>query len=290
MALLLPKKIAFMVIFAAFAVCPAAAQTTEEPPVPTEEVMSEATAEATAQAAEVELLVPEVISKHPHDVTAFTQGFELIDGSIYESTGRYGESTLREVDPVTGEVIRSVPLPDQYFAEGLTLVEDHLLQLTWREGTVFSYDLATFDPLETYTGYDTEGWGICYDGEQLYTSDGSNVIVVRDPQTLEPIDTLVITFQNQPVNMLNELECVGDDIYANVWQTDFIVRINKTDGSIEAIINAAGLLTPQETAALASGATLNGIAYDAETETFLITGKLWPKVFEVQFVEFIPPS
>jgi glutaminyl-peptide cyclotransferase len=291
----LPKKsallLALVVMMSAFSVLSVAAQSTEEPPVPTEEATLEATAEATQPAAaDVELLVPEVISERPHDPNAFTQGFELIEGSIYESTGRYGESTLREVDPVTGEVIRSVSLPDQYFAEGLTLVDDHLLQLTWREGAVFSYDLATFDPLETYTGYDTEGWGICYDGEQVYTSDGSNRISVRDPETLETVHTLPILFQGQEVNMLNELECVGDEIYANVWQTDFIIRINKADGTIEAIINAAGLLTPEETATLASGATLNGIAYDAETETFLITGKLWPKVFEVQFVEFVPPS
>lgn len=259
------------------------AQSTEEPPTPTEE--------ATVQAAAgIELLVPEVISERPHDVNAFTQGFELVDGSIYESTGRYGESTLREVDPLTGEVIRSVEVPDEFFAEGLTLVEDRLLQLTWREGTVFAYALDSFEPLETYENYDTEGWGMCYDGAAVYTSDGSNAITVRDAETLEAVNTLPILFQGQPVTNLNELECVGDTIYANVWQTDLIIRIDKHDGRIEAVINAAGLLTPEERAALASGATLNGIAYDAENETFLLTGKLWPKVFEVQFVQYVPPA
>lgn len=281
----LKRKFATLGLALMLSVFPALAQqTTEEPPTPTEE----ATAEANALG--VELLVPEVISERPHDSNAFTQGFELYEGSIYESTGRYGESTLREVDPETGEVIRSVALDDAYFAEGLTRVDDRLLQLTWREGTVFSYDVATFEPLETYTDYNTEGWGICYDGEQLYTSDGSNEITVRDAETLEPTDTLSIVFQGQQVNMLNELECVGDSIYANIWQTDFIVRINKETGALEAIVNATGLLTPEEQASLGSGATLNGIAYDEETDTFLITGKLWPKVFEVQFVEYVPPA
>ncbi len=291
MSFTLPQKsallLALVVLMSAFGVLSVAAQSTEEPPVPTEAVTAEAAAAGQPQVA---LLVPEVISERPHDANAFTQGFELHDGSIYESTGRYGESTLREVDPLTGEVIRSVDVPADYFAEGLTLVDDHLLQLTWRESTVFSYALDTFEPLETYTTYDTEGWGICYDGEQLYTSDGSNFITVRDAATLEPVDTLTILFQGQPVTNLNELECVGDEIYANVWQTDFIIRLSKTTGVIDGVINAAGLLTDEEHAALASGATLNGIAYDAETDTFLITGKLWPKVFEVQFVDYVPPA
>lgn len=281
----LTRKFVTLGLVLTLSVFPALAQqTTEEPPAPTEEATTQ------ANALGIELLVPEVISERPHDANAFTQGFELYEGSIYESTGRYGESTLREVDPETGEVIRSVALDDAYFAEGLTRVDDRLLQLTWREGTVFSYDVATFEPLETYTDYNTEGWGICYDGEQLYTSDGSNEITVRDAETLEPTDTLSIVFQGQQVNMLNELECVGDAIYANIWQTDFIVRINKETGALEAIVNATGLLTPEEQASLGSGATLNGIAYDEETDTFLITGKLWPKVFEVQFVEYVPPA
>lgn len=281
----LTRKLVVLGLALTLSVFPALAQqTTEEAPLPTEEATEQASALV------VELLVPEVISERPHDANAFTQGFELYEGSIYESTGRYGESTLREVDPETGEVIRSVALDAAYFAEGLTRVDDRLLQLTWREATVFAYDVATFEPLETYTDYDTEGWGICYDGEQLYTSDGSNEITVRDAETLEATDTLSIVFQGQQVNMLNELECVGDDIYANIWQTDFIVRIDKESGALEAIINAGGLLTPEEQASLGSGATLNGIAYDEETGTFLITGKLWPKVFEVQFVEYVPPA
>lgn len=281
----LTRKLVALGLALTLSVFPALAQqTTEEAPLPTEEATEQ------ANALVVELLVPEVISERPHDANAFTQGFELYEGSIYESTGRYGESTLREVDPETGEVIRSVALDAAYFAEGLTRVDDRLLQLTWREATVFAYDVATFEPLETYTDYDTEGWGICYDGEQLYTSDGSNVITVRDAETLEPTETLSIVFQEQQVNMLNELECVGDAIYANIWQTDFIVRIDKESGTLEAIVNAGGLLTPEEQASLGSGATLNGIAYDEETGTFLITGKLWPKVFEVQFVEYVPPA
>ncbi len=229
-------------------------------------------------------LRPEVLGVRPHDPAAYTQGLLLHNGSLYESAGLYGESTLREVNPETGEVIRSIPIAEEYFAEGLALVDDRLIQLTWKEGTAFVYDLATFEQVGTYT-YEGEGWGLCYDGQYLYMSNGSAFITLRDPQTFEVIDRGLVTYQGQPVESLNELECVGDYLYANIYTLDYIVQIDKTNGNVVSLINAAGLLDAEQRAALQSGEVLNGIVYLPESETFLLTGKHWPSMFEVRFVE-----
>jgi len=274
------KKITVLVIVAAalggyvrFSYAQAMSENTPEP-----------TAEATADALPVQILLPVIISMRPHDPAAFTQGLELHGGMLYESTGLEGQSTLREVHPETGEVLRRVDLPADVFAEGLTLVGDQLVQLTWQDGLVYRYDFGTFDLLDTFEGYRQEGWGICYDGEHLYTSDGSSQIIERDPETLEELGRLDVLLQGQPVANLNELECVGDSIYANVWYTEAIIKIDKTDGRISAIVDARGLLTEEQRATLASGSVLNGIAYDEETGNFLITGKRWGWMFEVEFV------
>jgi len=232
---------------------------------------------------EVSLLVPEVIAELAHDPAAFTQGFLYYDGLLYESAGQYGESTLRLVDPETGEVMKSVDVPAEYFAEGLERVGDRLIQLTWREQTAFVYDLETFEQIDTFS-YTTEGWGLCYDGNVLYMSDGSPFLTLRDAETFEPIFSGLVTLQAQPVSRLNELECVGDVIWANVWQTDYILRIDKTNGVVTGIVDASNLLTEEERAALGAQDVLNGIAYNPDTDTFLITGKRWPKMFEVRFV------
>jgi glutaminyl-peptide cyclotransferase len=165
----------------------------------------------------------------------------------------------------------------------LALVEDRLVQLTWVAESAFVYDFETFEQVDTLT-YEGEGWGLCYDGEYLYRSDGSDTIFIHDPETLHAVGEIHVSVQGQQVSQLNELECVGDDIYANVWQTDAIYRIDKASGYVTALIDASGLLTPQETAALGSGGVLNGIAYDADNDQFYLTGKLWPKVFLVNFV------
>lgn len=233
----------------------------------------------------VEALVPQIITEYPHDPTAFTQGLLLHEGVFYESTGRLGQSTVREVAIETGEVLRSRPLADTYFAEGLALVDDRLIQLTWQDGLALVYDRETF----AYVGahfYRGEGWGLCYDGAFLYHSDGSQFITRRDPVTFEPLDRLTVTFGGRPVNMLNELECVGADIYANVWQTDFIVRFDKTTGEINGLIDASLLLTPEQRPQ-DTQAVLNGIAYDPEEDVFYITGKLWSSLFKVRFVPFV---
>jgi len=229
----------------------------------------------------VELLVPEVISVRPHDELAFTQGLLLADGVFFESTGR--TSSVREVDPETGEVIRERAVPD-YFAEGLALVGDRLIQLTWRDGIALIYDRDTFE----YEGafyYNVEGWGLCYDGESLYHSDGSQYLYRRDTETFEILDRIAVTYGGQPVIRLNELECVGDYVYANVWQTDYILRIAKATGVVDGLIDASDLLTPEQRPTDSNG-VLNGIAYDPENDVFYITGKLWSLLFEVRFVPF----
>jgi glutaminyl-peptide cyclotransferase len=224
-----------------------------------------------------------VIETYPHDSQAFTQGLLWEGGTLYESTGRNGQSTLRSVDLESGGALNLVDVPAEYFAEGLALVDDTFIQLTWQSGVAFTYD-RDFVQGESFT-YTGEGWGLCYDGQWLYMSDGTPYLSLRDPASFELIAQMLVTIQGQPVNssLLNELECVGDTVYANLWGTDFIVGIRKQDGQVTSIIDASGLLTEEETAALAQGATLNGIAYNPERETVYLTGKLWPKLFEVVF-------
>ena len=227
-------------------------------------------------------LRPQVLNSYPHDRDAFTQGLLLHNDLFYESTGLRGRSSLRKVEPETGEVLEQISVPQPYFAEGLALVNDRLIQLTWEAGEAFVYNL-DFEQTGTFN-YTGEGWGLCYDGESLYMSDGSATIDRRDPETFELLEEVRVRLRGAPVVLLNELECVGDSLYANVWQTDDIVRIDKTSGQVTARIDAAGLLTEEERASLEAGGVLNGIAYDEKSETFFITGKLWPKMFEVRFV------
>lgn len=232
-------------------------------------------------------LVPEVLASYPHDSGAFTQGLVWDGGRLFESTGLNGRSTLREVALESGEVIRQLALDERYFAEGLALVGDKLYQLTWRAGEAFRYDAETFD-LETTYRYDTEGWGLCFDGRDLYMTDGSARLFRRDPESFAVTRTVVVRAQEDgreaPVTNLNELECVGNYVYANVWLSDTIVKIDKASGRVVATVDASGLLTPEERAGLENGAVLNGIAYNPESDTFYLTGKLWPKLFEVRFV------
>lgn len=240
-----------------------------------------------------DILVPEVIADYPHDAGAYTQGLLLHDGFFYESAGQYGESTLRQVDPETGEVLKQVDVPAEYFAEGLTLVEGRLIQITWREQTAFVYDLETFEQVGVFE-YEGEGWGLCYDGQQLFMSDGTDTLTVRDPQTFEATDERLISlegrpvsewaFRGRPLSLLNELECVDDWIYANIWYSDLIFQIDKNSGEVKAVIFAGDLLTDEERSSLTDDSVLNGIAYDPQKEVFYLTGKRWPRLFEVRFV------
>jgi glutamine cyclotransferase len=229
-------------------------------------------------------LVPDVLATYPHDPEAFTQGLLWEQGRLFESTGLYGASTLREVVPETGEVVRSVELEARYFGEGLALVEDRLIQLTWQEETAFVYDLATFERVGTFS-YEGEGWGLCFDGEVLYMSDGSATLTRRDPETFEVVGTVDVTLRGEPVALLNELECAQGSVYANVFTTNVIVRIDPASGQVRGVIDASALLRAEERARLTRDAVLNGIAYNPEADTFYLTGKLWPKLFEVRFVQ-----
>ncbi|MDQ3781418.1 MAG: glutaminyl-peptide cyclotransferase, partial [Actinomycetota bacterium] len=225
--------------------------------------------------------VPEVVARIPHDPGAFTQGL-VVDGDVvWESTGLYGQSTLRRADRHTGEVLATAALDDALFGEGLELVGDRLVQLTWQEETALVWDSATLEQVDTFA-YDGEGWGLCQlDDDRLVMSDGTATLTVRHPVTFESIDEIEVSRDGQPVTDLNELECVDGLVFANVWLTDEIVVIGD-DGSVVATVDAAAL--DAELVSTPGRDVLNGIAHDPTTGTFLLTGKLWPTTFEVRFV------
>lgn len=221
----------------------------------------------------------QVVQSYPHDRGAFTQGLLLHQGTLFESTGLEGQSSLREVEVATGRVIRSIDVPAPVFAEGLALVGGKLFQLTWKQGKAFVYDRATFKKTAELS-YRGEGWGLCSDGTHLVMSDGSDRLTFRKPSDFSAARTVAVTMDGRPVPNLNELECVDGLIYANVWMSDTIVRIDAKTGRVLATIDAANLLSPNERLGVD---VLNGIAYDPSDQTFLITGKLWPKLFRVRF-------
>ncbi len=239
-----------------------------------------------ALAQNVPLLVPEVLNEFPHDSSAFTQGLLWHEGFLYESTGLWGQSSLRRVDNETGVPETIIALDETYFAEGLERVGDRLIQLTWQAGLAFVYDIDTLERIDTLE-YDGEGWGLCHDGRYIFMSDSTSRLSIREPESFRLIFRGAVTLEGQiiPAQLLNELECVGEHVYANAWNTDYIFRIDKYTGVITAVIDASALLTAAERESLSGGSVLNGIAYNPETETFYITGKNWPKLFEVVFVE-----
>jgi len=220
----------------------------------------------------------EVLREAPHDDTAYTQGFELFEGRLFESTGLVGSSTLREVDPETGLVLRSLPVPD-VFAEGMTVVDEEIVQITWTDEIAFRYSIDSFAPLGTYS-YSGQGWGLCDNGTQLVMSDGSAVLTFRDRSTFDALSTVQVTYNGAPVEQLNELECVGDSVYANIWKSALIIEIDAASGNVITVFNA-NALWPEETRAN-SQSVLNGIAYDDVEDTFLLTGKNWPVMYEVR--------
>ena len=228
---------------------------------------------------EPEQLVVEVRRSLPHDPASFTQGLVFAGGELYESRGQYGESSLRRLDRRTGEVLEERPLAPGLFGEGLAAVGGRLVQLTWRAGVAIVWDRVSLTETGRH-GYPGEGWGLCSDGRRLYHSDGSDVLIVRDPRSFAVRERISVTLRGQPLAQLNELECAEGWIYANLLGSDAIARIDPHSGRVAAMIDAAGLLSGTERQA---ADVLNGIAYDAEAGVFLLTGKYWPKMFEVRF-------
>jgi len=221
-----------------------------------------------------------VVRTYPHDRDAFTQGLQFVDGALYEGTGLNGRSSIRKVNLETGAVLQKRDVSDAYFGEGITVWRNELVQLTWQSGVAFVYDRHTFSPLRTFR-YRGEGWGLTHDGTSLIMSDGSEMLRVLDPATFDVRRRVRVTASGSPVRELNELEYVKGEIFANIWQTDRLARIDPRTGNVTGWIDLGGLLTPRERA---STDVLNGIAYDAARDRLFVTGKLWPKVFEVRLV------
>jgi glutaminyl-peptide cyclotransferase len=232
------------------------------------------------------LLVPtqytyRVVKTYPHDRGAFTQGLEYRDGFLFESTGMIGRSSVRKVDLATGRVIDKYDLPQPFFGEGITVINQQILELTWQSQTGFVYDKSSFRVLRSFN-YPGEGWGLTNDGKQIYMSDGTPEIRVWDPASLREVRRITVKDDGKPVEELNELEWVRGEIYANVWQTDRIARISPADGRVLGWIDLTGIIPKAERPE--PDAVLNGIAYDAAGDRLFVTGKLWPRIFEIKVV------
>jgi glutaminyl-peptide cyclotransferase len=220
-----------------------------------------------------------VIQTYPHDPNAFTQGLVFDQGQLYESTGLKGKSSIRKVDLATGKVLQISNLSDRYFGEGITLWQDRLFQLTWVDKIGFIYDQKTFQQLATFS-YSTQGWGITHNDQDLIMSDGSNTLYFLNPDTFEETKRIQVKDQDVPVDKLNELEFVKGEIWANVWLSDRLARIDPDTGNVKGWIDLTGIIDAAST--INPDAVLNGIAYDSASDRLLVTGKLWSKLFEIK--------
>ncbi len=232
--------------------------------------------------ASVPLFTHRVVNAYPHDPNAFTQGLVYEDGVFYEGTGLHGRSSLRRVAVESGQVQQQHDLAPEYFGEGIAVWDDRIFQLTWQENTAFLYDKENFTEIGRFS-YPTEGWGLTHDGQRLIMSDGSDVLYFRDPETFAETGRVQVTYLGEPVVRLNELEYVNGEVYANVWQTNYIVRIDPTSGQVVGVIDLTGIL--DSTPLSQPVDVLNGIAYDAATDRLFVTGKWWPAVFEIDLVQ-----
>jgi glutamine cyclotransferase len=221
----------------------------------------------------------EVVQTYPHDKDAFTQGLIFDRGELYESTGLKGKSSVRKVDLTTGKVLQISNLDDRYFGEGMTLWQDRLIQLTWVSKTGFVYDKRTFKQIATFS-YPTQGWGITHNDRELIMSDGSNTLYFLNPNTFKETKRIRVKDRDRPIDRLNELEFVNGEIWANVWMSDRIARIDPQTGVVTGWLDLSGIIDPASTPT--QDAVLNGIAYDPESDRLLVTGKLWPKLFEIK--------
>jgi glutaminyl-peptide cyclotransferase len=239
---------------------------------------------AAGVAAGVPLLRPVVLGTLPHDTSAWTEGLEIDGGSLFESTGLAGHSRLTELDPNTGRELRSTALPDRLYGEGITVLGSRIWQLTWQDGVALRWDRASLTPVGQlpWTG---EGWGLCHlpappGPDRVIASDGSDRLRVLSGADLAPLGTVAVRIAGRPVPELNELECTAGAVWANVYQTDWLVRIDPVSGAVTAAVDATGLLPEDERAGTD---VLNGIAHIPGTDEFLLTGKLWPRMFRVRF-------
>jgi glutaminyl-peptide cyclotransferase len=222
-----------------------------------------------------------VVHVYPHDPEAFTQGLEFRAGYLYEGTGLKGRSSLRKVKLETGQVLQQIDLPPQYFGEGITVINQQIIELTWQSEIGFVYNQASFQQLRSFT-YPGEGWGLANDGQQIYMSDGTAEIRCWDPVSLQEKRRFTVRDRGKPVMNLNELEYVHGELYANVWQTDRIARISLRDGHVLSWVDLSGLLSAADRAGPVD--VLNGIAYDVLGDRLFVTGKLWPKLFQIKIV------
>jgi glutaminyl-peptide cyclotransferase len=234
---------------------------------------------APAPPAEVPVYGYDVVHVYPHDPHAFTEGLFYLNGYLYESTGLNGQSSIRKEELASGRVLQERQIPDRYFGEGIVNWQTHLIELTWKAQVGFVYDLATLKPLQQFS-YLGEGWGLTQNGRWLIMSDGTPELRFLDPATLQTVGELQVTYQGRPLRQLNELEWVKGEIYANIWQTNWIARIDPDSGEVKGLINLSGLLPASD---FVPGQTdvLNGIAYDAQTDRLFVTGKNWPKLFQI---------
>jgi len=222
----------------------------------------------------------EVVHTYPHDPHAFTEGLFYLDGFLYESTGLEHQSSIRKEKLETGEIVQKIDVPPQYFGEGIVNWKRHLVSLTWKTQVGFVYDLATFK-LQRRFSYSGEGWALTQDGKRLIMSDGTSELRFLDPETLTERYRIQVTYEGKPVRNVNELEWVKGRIYANVWHTDMLVLIDPGTGAITGVVNLTGLLSPEDRVD-GPESVLNGIAYDAVHDRLFVTGKNWPKLFEIR--------
>ncbi len=243
---------------------------------------SPATVNSNSSTADVPTYTYEVVNTYPHARDAYTQGLIFQDGILWESTGERGRSSLRKVDLQTGKVLKKVDVPPEFFAEGMTVLDGKVYQLTWQEHKGFIYDAETLKKLGEFS-YQGEGWGLTHDGESLIMSDGTNQLRFLHPNTLQVKRTISVFDKGEPLAQLNELEFIRGEIWANIWQTDKIVQLDPQTGKILGWIDLTGLLPTRDYTPETD--VLNGIAYDKEGDRLFVTGKLWPKLFEIRLVK-----
>ncbi len=233
-----------------------------------------------SQAEDIPLYQARVVNEYPHDPDAFTQGLIYWEGELYEGTGQYGASTLRRVDLESGELLQRRNLDRRYFGEGITILNDKIYQLTWRASVGFVYDRESFEQLGSFY-LPGEGWGITHDGEQLIVSDGSPFLRFLDPESLEEVRRVQVTDDTGEVVYLNELEYINGEVWANIWYQNYLVRIDPESGRVKSRVDLSNLYSERRS----FDAVLNGIAWDAEQERLFVTGKLWPRLYEIEVLD-----